>query len=98
MDTVFDVEEDTDDVDTVCMVKILRVQVRPSDPASLEMETANDPALTKVMRFTREAGPAKDKTNVDDPAEKFRKIAISFPLPWVPLLQITSCDPCQTSK
>jgi len=27
------------------------------------------------MRFIREGWPAKDRTNVDDPAEKFRKIA-----------------------
>jgi len=78
VDTVFDAEEDADDVDTVCMVKSLCVQVRPSDPASLEKETAKDPVLTKVIRFTREGWPAKDKTNVDDPAEKFRKIVVSL--------------------
>ena len=76
VDTVIDAEEDADDVDTVCMVKSLRVQVRPSDPASLETETAKDPVLTKVMRFTREGWPGNDNTNVDDPAEKFRKIAV----------------------
>ena len=60
------------------MVKSLRVPVRSSDPASLETETAKDPVLTKVMRFTREGWPAEDKTNVGDPAEKFRKIAVSL--------------------
>jgi len=71
IDTVFDAEEDADDVDTVCMVNSLYVQVRPSDPALLETETAKDPVLIKVMRFTQEGWPAKDKTNVDDPAENF---------------------------
>jgi len=56
----------------------LRVQVRPSDPASLETETAKDPVLTKVMRFTREGWPAKNNTKADDSAEKFRKIAVSL--------------------
>jgi len=78
VDTVFDPEEDADDVDTLCMVKCLRVKVRPSDPASLETETAKDQVLTKAMRFTREEWPAKDKTNVDDPAENFQKIAVSL--------------------
>ena len=51
VDTVFDAEEDAEDVDTVCMVTSLRFQVRPSDPASLVTKTAKDPVLTKVMRF-----------------------------------------------
>ena len=60
------------------MVKSLRVPVRSSDPASLETETAKDPVLTKVMRFTREGWPAKNNTKADDSAEKFRKIAVSL--------------------
>jgi len=36
VDTVFDAEEDADDVDTVCMVKSLRVQVRPRSRRKLQ--------------------------------------------------------------
>ena len=83
VDTVFDAEEDADDVDTVCMVKSLRVQVRPSDPTPLESETAKDPVLTKVMRFTREGWSANDKTSVADPQKSFGRLPFPCPLTMV---------------
>jgi len=74
-DPNFDKDESTDDVDTVCIIKTLSLQVRPTDSGTLRKESSRDPTLTKVMRFTREGWPEKKDSN--DPAEKFRKIADS---------------------
>jgi len=75
-DPVFDRDENTDDVDTVCIIETLSLQVRPTDSDTLRKESSRDPTLTKVMRFTREGWP--EKKDGDDPAEKFRKIADSL--------------------
>ena len=74
-DPVFDRDENTDDTDTVCTIE-LSLQVESTDSGTLRKESSRDPALTKVMRFTREGWP--EKKDGDDPAEKFRKIADSL--------------------
>jgi len=68
-------DESTDDLDTVCIIETLSLQVRPTDAGSLRKESPRDPTLMKVMRFTREGWP--EKKDGDDPAEMFRKIADS---------------------
>ena len=79
-DPVFDAEEDADDVDTVCMVKSLHVQVRPSDPASLETETAKDPVLTKVMLLHERDGPPRIKPMLMIPQKSFGRLPFPCPL------------------
>jgi len=56
-DPNFDKDENTDDVDTVCIIETVSLQVRPTDSGTLR----NDPTLTKVMRFTREGWPEKKR-------------------------------------
>ena len=75
-DRVFDRDESTDDVDTVCTIETLSLQVEPTDSGTLRKESSRDPTLTKVLQFTREGCP--EKKDGDDPAEKFRKIADSL--------------------
>nr|CAB3223623.1 uncharacterized protein K02A2.6-like [Phallusia mammillata] len=78
-DPVFDGKESAHDVDTVCNIRTLSLQVQPSDSYSLQKETAKDPTLTKVMRYTREGWPAKFRVeDINDPAESFRKIKESL--------------------
>ena len=74
-DPVFDRDESTNDVDTVCTTETHSLQVERTDSGTLRKESSRDPTLTKVMRFTREGWP--EKKDGDDPAEKFRKIADS---------------------
>jgi len=75
-DPVFDRDEITDDVDTVCTIKTLSLQVEPTDSSTLRKESSRDPTLTKVMRFMREGW--SEKKYGDDPADKFRKITDSL--------------------
>jgi len=75
-DHVFDRDESTDDVDTVCTIETLSLHMEPTDSGSLRKESSRDPTLTKVMRFTREDWP--EKKYGDDPAEKCRKIVDSL--------------------
>jgi len=72
-DPVFDRDESTNDVDTVCTTETHSLQVERTDSGTLRKESSRDPTLTKVMRFTREGWP--EKKDGDDPAEKFHKIA-----------------------
>jgi len=58
-DTVFDRDESIDDVDTVCSIETLSLQVEPTDSGTLQKESSRDPTLTKVMLFTREGWPEK---------------------------------------
>ena len=54
-DKHFDEEEEDSDVDIVCMVKTISMQISKSvESALLTKETKNDPILTNVMRYTRE--------------------------------------------
>ena len=51
-DTDFDREESDSDVDVVCQIETLSMQVTGTDAASLRKESAKDPVLSKVMRYT----------------------------------------------
>jgi len=75
-DPNFDKDKTTDDVDTVCIIETLSLQVRPTDSGKVRKESSQYSTLTKVMRFTREGWPENKDGN--DLAEKFRKIADSL--------------------
>ena len=51
-DKHFDEEESSSDVDVVCAINTLTLQVQVPDSAALQRETAEDPVLAKVLRFT----------------------------------------------
>jgi len=75
-DPNFDKDKNTDDVDTVCIIETLSLQVRSTDSGTLRKESSQYLTLTKVMRFTREGWPKNKDGN--DTAEKFRNIAHSL--------------------
>eukprot|EP00731_Ephydatia_muelleri_P000962 Em0001g962a len=81
-DSNFDGEEGDADVDTVCTIKTVSLQLKPTDPGTLAKESAKDPIISNVMRYTREGWPPKGSTNEDIKAdgsrEAFRKLAISL--------------------
>ena len=78
-DARFD-EEDNADVDTVCIIKTVSLQLDPTDPGTMAKESAMDPVIANVMRFTREGWPPKDRRegSKDDDIEDFRKLAVSL--------------------
>ena len=56
-DTLFDMEESSPDVDTVCTVKMIGRQLSPTDPGVVRKETSKDPVLSTVIRCTQEGWP-----------------------------------------
>ena len=75
-DSDFDRQESADDVDIVCQIETLSLQVIPADANSMRKESSKDAVLSEVMRYTREGWPTKLESY--DPAERFRKIAKSL--------------------
>ena len=53
-DISFDEDEDVAHVDTVCTIKTVSLQLDPTDPGTMAKESAKDPVIANVMRFTRE--------------------------------------------
>ena len=72
-DISFDEDEDVADVDTVCTIKTVSLQLDPTDSGTMAMESAKDPVIANVMRFTREGSPPKDSS-----IEDFRKVVRSL--------------------
>ena len=52
------------------------MQVQPPDSASIQKETAKDPVLSQVIRFTREGWPRE--LSKEDPVRTFRRVADSL--------------------
>ena len=82
-DKHFDEEEEDSDVDIVCMVKTISMQISNSvESALLTKETKNDPILANVMRYTREGWPHKSPGDDDVQngysVEDFRRIHTSL--------------------
>ena len=83
-DTKFDEEESDVDVDTMCMIKIISMQIKPIDSKVLAKETSKDPVFANVMLYVREGWPSKSHTDdastdgysVND-FRKIRKISLS---------------------
>ena len=74
-DEHFDEEERSGNADVVCAINTLTSQMQSLDSAALQKETAKDPVLAKVLRFTREEWRHKPD---DVKLEKFRKLADSL--------------------
>ena len=53
------------DVDTVCTIKTVSLQLNPTDPGTVAKESAKDPIISNVMRYTHEGWPPKSATNED---------------------------------
>lgn len=63
-------EEDEADVDTVCAIRTISLQLSPTDPGVLAKESANDPVLVKVIiLFVREGWPPK--AEVEDHGKEY---------------------------
>ena len=79
-DASFDEKEDEADVDTVCTIKTVSLHLDPTDPGTMAKESAKDPVIANVMRFTREGWPPKDKREASNGSsiEDFRKVAVSL--------------------
>lgn len=80
-DTLFDEEEERADVDTVCTIKTISLQLNPLDPGTLAKESAKDPVTANIMRYTREGWPPKrgsEDIHGDTTVEIFRKLAVSL--------------------
>ena len=76
-DKDFDREESGEDLDIVCAIKVLSLQVKPLEANTLRQETAKDPVLALVMRYVREGWPLKNIDKNSD-SEKFRKLQDSL--------------------
>ena len=84
-DFQFDGKECSADVDCVCTVKTISLQLNPGDPGVLKKETAKDSVLATVMRNIREGWP-QSKIRVEKQvneesgygADAFKKICNSL--------------------
>lgn len=72
-DAQFDGEESTDDAEMVCTIEEISNKVMPADYNSLARESARDPTISKVLRFTREGWPP-NKTDEGTEMQRFRQI------------------------
>ena len=79
-DAQFDEEEEMADVDTVCTIKTIGLQLNPMDPGILAKESGKDPVIANVMRYTREGWPPNKGSEVETKGdmEIYRKLAISL--------------------
>ena len=80
-DIMFDGEESEADVDTVCTIRVVSLQLNPTDPGVLAKESAKDPVIADVMRYCREGWPTKatsDDQVQDYSVEQFRKLSVSL--------------------
>ena len=96
-DANFDGEEGDADMDTVCTIKPVSLQLNPTDPGTVAKESAKDPIISNVMRYTREGWPTKSATNEDIKAgwvnRGFSETGyISLHSLWLPALWIQSGD------
>jgi hypothetical protein len=76
-DPKFDGEESTEDSDMVCAIKVLSLQLRPSDSESIAKESTKDPVISTVLRYCREGWPL-NKQDEDAEVARFRKIKDSL--------------------
>ena len=76
-DIDFDREESGEDLDLVCAIKVLSLQVQPVDANILRQESSKDPVISTVMRYVRE-GWAPKNTEINEEVNKFRKLSESL--------------------
>ena len=76
-DIDFDKEESGEDMDMVCAIRVLSLQVKPLDGNVLRHESGKDPVIATVMRYVREGWPQKH-SDIDEEAKKFLKLSDSL--------------------
>lgn len=76
-DTHFDGEESQDDAEMVCAVHSVSRRVNPGDQNALRHESAKDPIISMVLKFTREGWPPKKDDEGSD-MKRFRQLADSL--------------------
>ena len=82
-DAHFDGEESQEDREMVCTIEEVSNRVKPADKSSLQRESAQDPILARVLRFTREGWPSK---STDEGSEMARYRQLSD--------QLSICNGC----
>ena len=76
-DINFNREESGEDMDMVCAIKVLSLQIQPVDANILRQESQKDPVISTVMRYVREGWPSKN-TETNDKVNTFRKLSDSL--------------------
>ena len=76
-DINFNREESGEDMDMVCAIKVLSLQMQPVDANILRQESQKDPVISKVMRYVWEEWPSKNTEN-NDKVNKFQKLSDSL--------------------
>ena len=75
-DMNFNREKSGDDMDMVCAIKVLSLQIQPVDANILRQESQKDPVISTVVRYVREGWPSKN-IETNDKVNKFRKLSDS---------------------
>ena len=98
-DSNFDGEEDGADIDTICTVRTISLQLKPSDPGVLAKESDKDTVIATVMRYVRE-GWLLDKNSEEQTTHNdgqsysvnaFRKLRLTLHSKWMITVWIQSC-------
>lgn len=74
-DPIFDGEESEDDREMVCAIDEISRRFQPAD--SLKRESAKDPVISTVIRFTREGWPPR-KSDESTEIQRFRQLSDSL--------------------
>ena len=78
-DINFNREESDEDMDMVCAIRVLSLQIQPVDANILRQESQKDPVISTVMRYVREGWPSKNTEHeTNDKVNKFRKLSDSL--------------------
>lgn len=76
-DDNFDREESGEDIDMVCAIKTLSLQLKPVDANLIRQESGKDPVLSTVIRYVREGWP-EVKADINADVKTFRKLTDSL--------------------
>ena len=71
-------EERGEDSDIVCAIQVVSLQVMPADAASFATESAKDPVISAVMRYTREGWPQEPKQDEGADMSRLRALMNSL--------------------
>ena len=76
-DIDFDREESGEDLDMVCTIRVLSLQMKPTDANILRQESSKDPVVSTVMRYVQEGWPSKH-SDINEDVKKFLKLSDSL--------------------
>ena len=76
-DINFNMEESGEDMDMVCTIRVLSLQIQPVDANILRQESQKDPVISTVMHYVQEGWPSKN-TETNDKVIKFQKLSDSL--------------------